>query len=272
MDINGSVGSSGPRAGRSPPSPGLRGIASRAAAALLALALLSPGLARGAVRPFVDFEAGPAFPGYNDVRIPGDGGTTFSLTEQLHAPVTPYFRVRAGIRVGRNEIFAFFGPLTLRSTGTVPYDVRFVNAVFPANAFLVGSYTFDSYRLTYRFYIVDSADWQVAVGASAKIREAAISLSGAGQYQVKSDTGFVPLLSFKVAWRFAGDFGLLLDGDALAAPQGRAEDVFLGLTYRFSDPIGGRIGYRILEGGADNSNVYGFALVHFLAVGLDVTL
>lgn len=242
-------------------------------AVLLSFGVLVPGRAHGSgVQPFVDFEAGPAFPGYDDVRIPGDGGTTFSLTEQLHAPVTPYFRARAGVRIGRNEIFAFFAPLTVRSTGTVPYDVRFVNAVFPANTFLVSSWTFDSYRLTYRYYVVDDENWQVAVGASLKVREASISLTGGGLYQVKSDTGFVPLLSFKVAWTFAGPWAVLLDGDALAAPQGRAEDVFLGLRYRFGNAVSGRVGYRILEGGGDNSSVYNFALVSFLAFGFEVAL
>jgi hypothetical protein len=92
----------------------------------------------------VDFEAGPAFGGYNDVRIPGDGGTTFSLTQQLKASVTPYFRARAGVRIGRHEIFAFFAPLTIRPTGTVPYAVLFEHAVFPANTFPAATWTFDT--------------------------------------------------------------------------------------------------------------------------------
>jgi len=242
-------------------------------AVLLFLGILLPDRAHASqVRPFVDFESGPAFPGYNDVRIPGDGGTTFSLTQQLHAAVTPYYRARVGVRIGRNEVFAFFAPLTIRSTGTVPYDVRFVNAVFPANTFLVSSWTFDSYRLTYRYDIVDDEKWQVALGATAKVRQASISLTGGGLNQVKNNTGVVPLLSFKVAWTFAGPWAVLLDGDALAAPQGRAEDVFLGLRYRFGTAVDGRVGYRILEGGSDNSSVYNFALVNFLAFGFDVAL
>lgn len=113
-------------------------------AVLLSLGVVAPDQARAAeVHPFVDFEAGPAFPGYNNVRIPGDGGTTFSLTQELKAPAVPYFRARAGVRIGRHEVFAYFGPLTIRPTGTVPYDVLFVDAVFPANAFLAATWTFD---------------------------------------------------------------------------------------------------------------------------------
>ena len=243
------------------------------AVAVLCLGVLVPVQARGGdVRPFVDFEAGPAFPGYNNVRIPGDGGTEFSLTRQLSAPATPYFRARAGVRIGRHEVFAFFAPLTIRPTGTVPYDVLFVDAVFPANTFLDATWTFDTYRLTYRYSIVDDATWQVAIGATALVRVASISLTGGGLHQVKDNVGIVPLLSFKVAWTFAGPWSVLLDGDALAVPQGRAEDVFLGIRYRFGDAVAGRVGYRILEGGGDNSSVYNFALVNFLAFGFDVTL
>ena len=50
-------------------------------------------------------------------------------------------------------------------------------------------------------------------------------------------------------------------GDALAAPQGRAEDVLAALTYGKSDKFRIKIGYRILEGGADNDEVYTFSLV-----------
>jgi hypothetical protein len=68
-------------------------------------------------------------------------------------------------------------------------------------------------------------------------------------------------------WKFQPKFGLLLDGDALAAPQGRAEDVLAALTYHASDRMGIKIGYRILEGGANNDVVYNFALLNYAVVG-----
>jgi hypothetical protein len=58
-----------------------------------------------------------------------------------------------------------------------------------------------------------------------------------------------------------------LDGDGLAAPQGRAEDVLAVLTMQASDRIGFKLGYRILEGGADNDEVYSFALIHYASFG-----
>jgi hypothetical protein len=67
-------------------------------------------------------------------------------------------------------------------------------------------------------------------------------------------------------------FGILLEGDALAAPQGRAEDVLIAATYSFSDHLGLKAGYRILERGADNDEVYNFALFNYASVGLLISL
>ena len=68
-------------------------------------------------------------------------------------------------------------------------------------------------------------------------------------------------------WRMNEKFGLLLDGDALAAKQGRAEDILIAATYDISGNIGLKAGYRILEGGADNDEVYNFALFNYFSVG-----
>ena len=62
--------------------------------------------------------------------------------------------------------------------------------------------------------------------------------------------------------------GFLLEGDALAAPQGRAEDVLAALTFKLTDKITWKVGYRILEGGADNDEVYTFAMYHYATAGL----
>jgi hypothetical protein len=83
--------------------------------------------------------------------------------------------------------------------------------------------------------------------------------------------GFVPIINFRLLWKIDQKFGILLDGDALAAPQGRAEDVLIAATYKLSDNIGIRAGYRILEGGADNDEVYNFALLHYASVGISYT-
>jgi hypothetical protein len=173
------------------------------------------------------------------------------------------------VTIGRHEISALYAPLRLTAEGVAPADILFYGTTFPAGSPLQGSYRFDSYRLGYRYALVQGGKWEVALGATAKIRDAAIGVCS-GECTVRYDTGFVPLLSFKVHWAFSKDFGLLLDGDALAGGPGRAEDVTLALTWRASDQVTARAGWRFVEGGADTSSVYTFAMLSYLGAGLTV--
>jgi hypothetical protein len=221
---------------------------------------------------FVDFENGLAVSGYNDVRIPGDTGTLFSLSEELTTDPGYYFRVRLGYRwKSRHTISVFAAPLTLHAAGSVDREILFNGDTFAPAVPLTGRYMFNSYRLTYRYDFVRKAKWQVGAGLTVKVRDAAIGLEGAGTSSEKTNLGVVPLINFRVLWQFHARWGILLDGDAAAAKQGRAEDVQLALQYRLNDRLTLRAGYRILEGGADVDEVYNFALIHFFGAGLHYT-
>ncbi|MRR10065.1 hypothetical protein EG831_08340, partial [bacterium] len=60
---------------------------------IIALAALAGG---AAARPFLEIEAGAVFSGYNDVAVPGDAGTRFSLSRELRSDPAPFGRLRAG--------------------------------------------------------------------------------------------------------------------------------------------------------------------------------
>jgi len=209
----------------------------------------------------------------NDVRIPGDAGTRFSLVDDLSTPASPAFRVRAGVRIAeRHLITALYAPLRLNAKGELDRDVDFAGASFPAGTPLHAVYRFDSYRLTYRYSFVLNDSLEHAAGATGKIRDAEIALYGPTTGR-KTNTGFVPLLNLHLEWRpGAGKLGLLFDADALAAPQGRAEDVLLAVSWAVRDGVGLYAGYRTLEGGADNDEVYNFSWLHYGAVGMRVRL
>lgn len=221
---------------------------------------------------FADFENGAALPGYNDVQVPRDAGTLFSLSEDLSAKAAYFFRVRIGIQwKDRHTISVFAAPFRIRAAGSVDRELVFFEETFDANTPLAGVYKFNSYRLTYRYDLVRKGKWRVGVGFTAKIRDAGIKIGGDGRNSDKTNVGFVPLINFRVLWQFDGKWGLLLEGDAAAAKQGRAEDVLLALQCRLNDRLALRAGYRILEGGADVEEVYNFALVHFLSAGITYT-
>lgn len=105
-----------------------------------------------------------------------------------------------------------------------------------------------------------------------KSGDARIALASAGLESEKVNVGFVPIINFRMLWKPYEKLGILVEGDALAAPQGRAEDVLVAATYRISDHIGLKAGYRLLEGGADNAEVYNFALFHFATAGIFIYL
>jgi hypothetical protein len=221
----------------------------------------------------IDLESGLVSTGYNDVRIPGDQGTLFSLEEDLQSNTKIFYRLRASYTIkSRHTISLLYAPLQTKSEGSVANDIFFEGVLFPANTELNGTYKFNSYRLTYRYKLVNSSKIDFGLGFTAKIRDAKISLSSSGLTSEKTNIGFVPIINFRLLWKIDDKFGLLLDGDALAAPQGRAEDVQIAATYKLSDNFDVRAGYRILEGGADNDEVYNFSLFNYAAVGISYTL
>ena len=223
--------------------------------------------------PEADFEVGAAWASRNDVRIPGAGGTNLSLVDELHTPVTPVFRVRVGYRFrDRHYVTALYAPLQVNATGSVQRDVDFAGGNYPPDTPLLAVYRFDSYRLTYRYSFVRNRSFEIAAGASAKIRDAEITLNGV-EMRSKTNTGFVPLLNLHLEWRpGAGPLGFVFDADALAAPQGRAEDVLLAAMWTLHEGLAVYAGYRTLEGGADNDEVYNFAWFHYAVAGVHLRL
>jgi hypothetical protein len=219
---------------------------------------------------FLDVEGGMAFPGYNDVQVPNDGtGTRFSLTGVLDVEPEFIYRLRAGMTTGKHTFFLFAAPLRLEGTGTLDETVEFAGSEFQAGETVDGLYRFDSYRLTWRYLLMDSNVFSFSGGLTAKIRDAEIRLESGGRSAFTDNTGFVPLLSFDLRWRpGCHPVSLLLEGDALVGPQGRAEDVFLGVLYSPSSRIDLRTGYRIVEGGADVESVYNFTMVSFVTAGI----
>lgn len=220
-----------------------------------------------------DVEGGIASTVYNDVRIPGTGGTFLSLSDELKSTSIFYSRIRAGYRLGaKHELLALYAPLKFMYNGSVDRDVVFQGETYFAGTDIAATYKFNSYRLTYRYHILNRQRVDIGIGVTLKVRDALIGLRGGGKESEKTDLGVVPLINFNIHWKVSPRLGLLIDGDALAAPQGRAEDVLTALTFKISDRYTAKAGYRFLEGGADNSTVYTFSMFHYGVLGVIVKL
>ena len=239
----------------------------------LSIALLLSFLAGAAgAQAFVDFEGGVAFTGYNDVAIPADTGSSISLKDDLRSDPAPSFRTRLGYTfAGRHTVSVLIAPLTVYGSGTLDKDVTYRGKTFLAGSSAKSTYRFDSYRLTYRYDVIDADAVTVSLGLTGKIRSADIAIMDATGYAHRSDLGVVPLVNFGIRWNFAREFSALVDGDALVTPFGRAEDVLVALEYSPSERVSWRLGYRVLEGGSDGGgDEHTFALFNYAVAGLRV--
>lgn len=222
---------------------------------------------------FVDIESGMAFPGYNEIQVPNDStGTRFSLSESLDIESKLIYRVRAGYETGKHSFSLFAAPLTLNAQGPLPAEIVFAEETFSEGEQVEALYRFDSYRATWRYQLIENSEFLFKLGFTAKIRDAEIKIESDDHTATTTNTGFVPLLSFELRWMPATKLTVLFEGDALVGPVGRAEDVFLGAEFPLSESIQGRVGYRIVEGGADVESVYNFTLVNYATAGLTISL
>lgn len=234
------------------------------------LAMLAP-LASGAQTPrlVLELEGGPAWQSYNDVEIPNDGtATRFSLRDVVGSGPWPAGRLYLTWNMAeRHGLRLLLAPLSVREDGLLGGAVEFEGASYapgPARA----TYSFSSYRISYRYRFYAEEGATMWVGFTAKLRDAEIALEQGMTASSSNDLGFVPLLHVSGEWRVAPRWRLTFDADALAGGPGRAVDGTLKAGYDLSDRWTMSAGYRTVEGGADVESVYAFAWLHYAALSL----
>ena len=205
-------------------------------------------------------EAGPVWQSRNDVQIPGDTGTRFSLTDTVGSGPFPYVRAELAYKFNEKHSLRFLlAPFQYTETGVLNDNVSFAGESFNAGQETEVKYQFNSYRATYRYRFFSNDNWQLHIGGTLKVRDAEIRLSQGNTSSRDSNVGVVPLLNFYGEYSLTNTWTFIIDFDGLASPQGRALDLGLLARYDISDDWYLAGGYRTLEGGADNDSVYNFA-------------
>lgn len=238
-------------------------------AALLAAGLSGPAQAQSRAGTTIDVELGAAWQDKNDVQTPNDAsGTRFGLDRVTGTGpyVAPRLQLSTGI-APRHELRFVIAPLGLKGSGNFDQPVTFEGQRFAAGG-VEARYRFDSYRATWRYTFHEDKDWTWKAGVTGKIRDAEITLRQAGITTTKSNTGFVPLLHVYGERRLDGRSRLTFEADALASSRGRAIDMSARYVHDFSKQFSGFAGVRVLDGGANSSNLYNFARFNYLTVGL----
>jgi hypothetical protein len=210
--------------------------------------------------------------GYNKIQVSGTDGTRFNVADEENSnfdnKAAFAYRLRVGYRFkNRHNVFGLFAPLQVSYNGSFDQITRFFGENFLPLVDTKVNYQFNSYRLTYRYDFVVTDKVRLGAGLTGKIRDAYIEVEQNGISSKKSNVGFVPLINIYASVQVTDKIGFLLDGDGLAAPQGRAFDFELAAFYRITDDVNLRFGYRILEGGAENDEVYNFTLVNYGLLG-----
>ena len=197
--------------------------------------------------------------------MPNDGSATrFSLSDLTGAGPWPAGRVYVTWSLGeRHALRALAAPLSLSETGVPTTPIDFEGARFAAGVPLDASYTFNSYRLTYRYRVRATERSTAWVGFTAKVRDATVGLEQGAIAREKENVGFVPLLHVAGELRAGPRWRFSLDADALAGGPGRAVDAALKVGYDLRDDLTLQVGYRTLEGGADVEETYNFAWLHY---------
>jgi hypothetical protein len=235
--------------------------------------LISIGLSCAAhSETYVQIEGSATWQSLNRAGIPGDTGTRFDLVDFSRGPF-PTFRLYAGYKWNKkHEVRALYAPLDVQFEGRFGDSVDFLGTTFAANTSTIAGYKFNSYRLTYAYHPDPVGDFRWAIGFTAKVRDAEVRLTQGGTTAAKENVGFVPLLHAQALYSITDNLKFRFDFDGLAAPQGRAFDVLLAGEYAPTESLAGYLGYRTVEGGADNKTVYNFAWLHYLTAGLRLSL
>jgi hypothetical protein len=213
----------------------------------------------------VELEAGPVWQLRNDFAVPGTTGTLVRLEEQ-----GPFVSARATLlwRVSdRWTVRVLAAPLSTESDFTPAEDIAFEDATFEAGVPLRADYRFDSYRVSGIYNFPSAGRWSFRLGGTLKLRDAEITLSDGGRVESKSNTGLVPLLYGAARATINDRLALDFEADAAAAPQGRAIDALARLEIRTTETVMIFAGARVLDGGADNDEVYSFGQFVYAVAG-----
>ncbi|MEJ2504497.1 MAG: hypothetical protein P8177_14505, partial [Gemmatimonadota bacterium] len=128
-------------------------IAALATAGLLAGSSAAPVVAQEEPTLEIEVEAGPVWQSSNDVEVPNDGSATrFSLYDLAGAGPWAGGRLYVTWNINdRHGLRLLLAPFSLTETGTPGDAIDFAGESFTGGQPAEATYTFNSYRLSYRY-------------------------------------------------------------------------------------------------------------------------
>ncbi len=214
-----------------------------------------------------------AFGGKNDLQRPNDmDGTRLSLSKDLQRENSGVFSPRIEVEYAyKRSHFILTGSwLKDKYKGIIDKEIKYNGATFAEGSDLRSTYSFNTYRLTYRYRFVEREKFDFEFGATLLLRDAYIKVADSEQESRFDNVGVAPLLSYYLGWKPTNRITVLSYGDAFGVKQGRAIDIYAGVKYQFIKNASVSLGYRLLEGGSDVDRIYTMSLFQYLSFGIGV--
>lgn len=219
----------------------------------------------------VTLEVGAVKNTFNSVKIPGDDGTRFNMRKSFPQDA-PYFRLDyKKIFDNGYGLRLLYAPLKLSGEHRYSKNIDFDGATFAQDVKSKNSFQFNSYRFSYFYQWFNTEKFKLKVGITGKIRDANIKFKQGSRQKNRYDLVFVPLFYLWSEYWLNESMKLTFDFDGLAAPQGRAFDIALMLGHKLSSSVTANLGYRMLEGGADNDKVYTFSQFNYYFAAVEIS-
>ncbi|WP_224241420.1 hypothetical protein [Hyalangium gracile] len=159
----------------------------------------------------------------NSVRY-GQGGSLFRFTEE-GGQDNLFLSTRLSAELswrGRHTAVLLYQPIDLRGETVLSRDISFFDNSFPAGTPLDVRYGFSFWRASYLYDLLAGAEWELAVGASLQLRNAALTFTSADGLRRWSsrDVGPVPALKVRGRYTFSSGAWLGLEVDGIYASGG----------------------------------------------------
>ncbi len=264
--------------------------------ALLAGILLLLPLLTAAASPFsldLDVEYGFTAVLKHEIQsgTSSDKGDIFDYTSQGGQDILfPFSRFQADLEILEKHHAVFlYQPLRIDSRAVIDEAFRFNGTDFtPADEVLNLVYSFDFWRFSYLYDVIEAPGFFLSPGISFQIRNALITFKSDenNKESIQSNIGPVPILKLRTGYAWENGAYVMFEGDGFYASNkffngadypftGYIYDLSLRAGYRFSRYMSSYINLRFLGGGAEGTNdveEYTYNDLHTFSATIGATL
>lgn len=209
-------------------------------------------------------EGGAVWQYRNDLQIPPNTQGTRLALDQIDDGPFGYYRAEVFWRYSKNHgARLVYAPFKVTLNNRPSQSIDFNGQSFSSGLDTEYTFQFNSYRLTYFYALWGHGEDQLNIGFTAKIRDADTIISQGGVSRNYDNVGFVPLIYLEYQKSLESNWLFHTSLDGLAGGPGRAFDWAIKFRKKISDLATLGIGTRFLDGGADNDEVFTFALFQY---------